>query len=71
MYGKSFEKFFDNSKKVFFQDTFLEKKFKKNLENFLRAENFSNVFFEFCFQKKCPEKNKFFECQKIFKIVSP
>ena len=38
-------------KKVFFQDTFFEKKFKKNLENFLRAKSFSKLFLNF-FSKK-------------------
>ena len=57
LWGKSFEKIFEVEKNCFFQDTFFEKKFKNNLENFLKAKNFSKFFF----QKKCPEKNTFFE----------
>ena len=48
---KKFGKFFDTQKKFFFQDTFFEKKLKKNLENFLRAKSFSKFFLNF-FSKK-------------------
>ena len=70
LWGKSFGFFFDTQKKKFFQDTFFQKKFKKNLENFLRAKSFSKFFLLF-FQKKCPEKKHFFECQKNFQNFFP
>ena len=42
LWQKSFENVFDTQKN-FFLDTFLEKKLKKNLENFLRAKIFSKL----------------------------
>ena len=58
---KSFENFFDTPKKIFTGLFFR----KKNLENFLRAENFSNFFLNF-FSKKVCWKKQFLECQKKF-----
>ena len=65
--GKSFGNVFDTQKKFFSGHffTFFEKKFKKNLENFLRVKSFSKFFLNFFFKKSVLKKN-FFECQKNF-----
>ena len=42
--GKSFENFFDTQKKLFFQDTFLEKNIFFNFKNFFAPQKFSKFF---------------------------
>ena len=62
---KSSEKFFNTQKKIFFQDTCLEKKCKKIFGKFFKGEKIFKIFFEF-FSKKSPGKKLFFECRKHF-----
>ena len=68
-YGEKVLEIFLTLKKFFFQDTFFEKKVKKNFEKLFALKKFSKFFLNF-FSKKASWK-KICECQKHFQNFSP
>ena len=69
-YGEKVLELFWHSKKNFFQDTFFEKKFKKNFEKLFTLKKIFQIFLNF-FSKKVSWKKNFCECQKNFKNFFP